>query len=66
MNSTLPLLIAAERRLPIVDAYCMGRAFSEFQSKTLQVCGVPARPVIIVNEHGNSAIIEGHSSASAE
>ena len=66
VNSTLPLRIAAERGLPVVDADGMGRAFPELQMETFHVYGVPASPVTIVNEHGDSVIIEAHSSGMAE
>ena len=66
VNSTLPLRIAAERGLPVVDADGMGRAFPELQMETFHVYGVPASPVTIVNEHGDSVVIEAHSSGMAE
>ena len=66
VNSTLPLRIAAERGLPVVDADGMGRAFPELQMETFHVYGVPASPVTIVNEHGDSVVIEAHSSEMAE
>ncbi len=66
VNSTLPLRIAAERGLPVVDADGMGRAFPELQMETFHVYGVPASPVAIVGEHGDSVVIEAHSSAMAE
>ena len=66
VNSMLPLRIAAERNLPVVDADGMGRAFPELQMETFHVYGVPASPVTIVDEHGNSVVIEAHSSEMAE
>lgn len=66
VNSTLPLRIAAQRNLPVVDADGMGRAFPELQMETFNVYGVQASPVTIVGEHGDSVIIEAHSSRMAE
>ena len=66
VNSTLPLRIAAERGLPVVDADGMGRAFPELQMETFHVYGVPASPVTILNEHGDSVVVEAHSSRMAE
>ena len=58
MNSTTPLMVAAQRRLPVVDADGMGRAFPELQMETFNVYGVPAAPMAVVNEWGDSVIIE--------
>lgn len=66
VNSTLPLRIAAQRKLPVVDADGMGRAFPELQMETFNVYGVQASPVTIVSEHGDSVVIEAHSSRMAE
>ena len=66
VNSTLPLAVAAERRLPAVDADGTGRAFPELQMEAFNAHGAPASPVAIVNEHGDSVVVEAHSSAMAE
>lgn len=66
VNSTLPLLIAAELGLPVVDGDGMGRAFPELQMETFAACGVSATPMAICNEHGDFTIIEAHSATMAE
>ncbi len=66
VNSTLPLLIAAQRGLPVVDADGMGRAFPELQMETFNVYGVPAAPVVIVNEWGDSVVVESDRAQMAE
>jgi len=66
VNSTLPLLIGAKTGLPVVDADGMGRAFPELQMETFGVYGVPAPPLAIVNEFGDSVVIEAHSDRMAE
>ena len=66
VNSTLPLRIAAQRGLPVIDADGMGRAFPELQMVTFHVHGIAATPLAVVNEHGDSVLIEARSSAMAE
>ncbi len=66
VNSTLPLLIAAEMGLPVVDADGMGRAFPELQMETFGVYGVSASPMAIANEHGETVVIEAHSNPMVE
>lgn len=57
INSTLPFVVAATRRLPLVDADMMGRAFPELQMCTPGIYGVPASPMAIADEKGNSSIL---------
>jgi uncharacterized protein len=66
VNSMSPLLIAAKRGLPVVDADGMGRAFPELQMETFNVYGVPAAPMAIVNEWGDSVIIESGNAKMVE
>ena len=66
INSTLPVLIAAEMGLPVVDADGMGRAFPEMQMETFGVYGVKASPMAIANEHGETVIVEAHSNHMVE
>ena len=58
INSTMPLVLGARLGLPIVDADGMGRAFPELQMETFAVYGVPGAPMVVSNEHGDSALIE--------
>lgn len=57
LNSTIPFAIAARLGLPLVDADAMGRAFPELQMVTFTLYGVPATPMALADEKGNSAII---------
>jgi DUF917 family protein len=57
LNSTLPLVVAAEAGIPVVDADGMGRAFPELQMETFHVFGVPGSPMAIANEHGDVAMV---------
>ncbi|MEZ5666811.1 MAG: DUF917 domain-containing protein [Alphaproteobacteria bacterium] len=66
VNSTSPLMIAARRGLPVVDADGMGRAFPELQMETFNVYGVPAAPMAIVNEWGDSVVIESGNAKMVE
>jgi len=66
LNSMMPIVLAAERRLPVIDADGMGRAFPQLEMETFNVYGVPASPVAVADEQGNSVIIETADSAKAE
>ena len=57
LNSTLPLVIAAEAGIPVLDADGMGRAFPELQMETFGVFGVSGSPMAIANEHGDVAMV---------
>jgi DUF917 family protein len=66
INSMLPLVLAAERGLPVVDADGMGRAFPQLEMETFNVYGVPAAPLAMADERGNCVLIETESAARAE
>jgi DUF917 family protein len=66
VNSLLPLVIAAQMGLPVVDADGMGRAFPELQMETFAVYGISASPMAITNEHGDSVVIDAHSATMTE
>ncbi|MDQ2831064.1 MAG: DUF917 domain-containing protein [Chloroflexota bacterium] len=57
INSMMPVLVAAQRGLPIVDADIMGRAFPELQMTTLDMYGAPPAPLTLCDERGNVTII---------
>lgn len=57
INSTFPLVLAARRGLPLVDADGMGRAFPEVQMVTLGVGGVTAYPLVLADETGTTTAI---------
>ena len=58
INSMLPLAVAAELDLPVVNGDSMGRAFPELQMTSLHLQGIPATPMVLVDEKGNSLVIE--------
>jgi len=66
VNSMLPIMAAARRNLPLVNADGMGRAFPEIQMVTFNVYGVPCTPATVTDEHLNSLIIETGSAKRAE
>jgi hypothetical protein len=65
-NSVMPVYIAARLGLPVVDGDGMGRAFPEMQMLTFSVYGVPACPLAMADEHGNTVILEVQDDRRAE
>jgi hypothetical protein len=66
LNSCLPIVLAAQTGLPLVDADGMGRAFPQLEMETFNVYGVPAAPVAMADEKGNLAMVETDNAAKAE
>ena len=66
INATLPVAYAAMRRLPVIDADGMGRAFPSIQMVSFNVYGVACTPMVIANEHGESVIVETDGALAAE
>ena len=58
INSMIPLAVAAETGLPVVDADGMGRAFPELSMETFAVYGVHGSPLAIAGECGDCVIID--------
>lgn len=57
VNSMIPLLVAAQLGIPVVDADGMGRAFPELQMVTPTIWGISATPMAIADEKGNTAVL---------
>lgn len=66
LNSCLPIMLAAQAGLPLVDADGMGRAFPQLEMETFNVYGVDACPIAVADEKGNVALVETRSAAQAE
>jgi DUF917 family protein len=66
LNSMIPIALAAQRRLPVIDGDGMGRAFPKLEMETFNVYGVEAAPLAMADEHGNSVILEAVNAATAE
>ncbi|WP_138444654.1 DUF917 domain-containing protein [Sinomonas susongensis] len=58
INSMIPLIVAAETGLPVVDADGMGRAFPELYMETFAVYGVHGSPLAIAGERGERVVID--------
>jgi DUF917 family protein len=58
INSMIPLIVAAETGLPVVDADGMGRAFPELSMETFAVYGVHGSPMALAGERGERVIID--------
>lgn len=58
VNSLLPIAIAAQLQLPIINADGMGRAFPELQMVTFYLDGITNSPLIIADEKGNKSVLE--------
>jgi hypothetical protein len=66
MNSMVPLALAAETGLPVVDGDAMGRAFPEAQMVLPTLSGIPASPMAVADDKGNTMVLNAVSSVWAE
>jgi DUF917 family protein len=58
LNSTIPFVIGAMTGIPVIDGDGMGRAFPELQMVTFTLHGVSATPMVVVDDKGNSILLE--------
>jgi len=56
-NSMFPFVLAAARRIPVIDADLMGRAFPNMEMTTLGIHGVPGTPTVMADAHGNTVTV---------
>jgi hypothetical protein len=56
INSMAPLALAAQKKIPVVDADGMGRAFPSLQMVIPTLHGIAAGPIAQVDEKGNTNI----------
>lgn len=66
INSMIPIAAAARTGLPLIDADGMGRAFPELQMLLPTLEGISATPMALVDEKGNTLIIDAVDNRSAE
>jgi len=66
VNSTIPIVAAAQLGLPLVDADGMGRAFPELQMVLPTLSGIAATPMAISDEKGNRGVLDTVSNHWAE
>lgn len=57
VNSMIPFSVAAQLGIPLIDADGMGRAFPELQMVTPTIWDIPATPMAIADDKGNSALL---------
>ena len=65
-NSLIPVMLASQLKLPVLDADGMGRAFPEMQMETFSIYGVSATPLTLAGNEGNSVIMNMTDAATAE
>ena len=58
INSTIPLVVGALTKKPVLDGDGMGRAFPELQMVTFHLVGVKATPMAMADEKGNAIILD--------
>ena len=57
INSLMPIVVAAKKGLPVLDADAMGRAFPEAQMVTFYLEGYESSPVTLADDKGNCAVL---------
>lgn len=57
VNSLLPLVLAAQKGIPVVDADSMGRAFPEVHMTVFHLNGLSPEPAVLADEKGNTAVL---------
>ena len=57
VNSMIPLALAAQLDLPVVDTDGMGRAFPELQMVTFHLENISSTPMVLCDEKGNSLLL---------
>lgn len=58
VNSMIPIVVAAQLGVPLIDCDAMGRAFPELQMVTFHLHRIPSTPMAITDEKGNIGIME--------
>ncbi|MFD1716022.1 DUF917 domain-containing protein [Amnibacterium flavum] len=62
----IPIAIAAQLGLPLVDADMMGRAFPELQMVIPSLAGVSATPMVLADEFANTVVLRSDDNAHTE
>lgn len=57
-NAIVPVRVAYQMGLPVVDADAMGRAFPELQMDTFTIYGIPPTPAALSDIRGHSVIFD--------
>ncbi len=61
INSMIPIIGAAQKGVPLIDADTMGRAFPELQMVTLAIFDIKAFPIVLASNNGNPELIDADS-----
>lgn len=56
-NSLIPILVAAQKGIPVIDCDAMGRAFPESQMVTFYLDDLPSAPNTLADEKGNKVTL---------
>jgi DUF917 family protein len=57
-NSTIPMVVAVQAGIPVIDADGMGRAFPELQMKTFIISGIRPTPAAFANYHNHTVVFD--------
>lgn len=66
VNALLPVVAAAEKRLPLIDADGMGRAFPELQMVSYHIYGLRGSPCVLCDERGATVLLEAPDNLALE
>lgn len=66
INSMIPLALAAELGLPVVDGDAMGRAFPELQMVLPSLAGISVTPIALADDKGNTLVVDAVDAHTAE
>lgn len=58
INGVMPLPLAAELGIPVIDGDMMGRAFPEIQMAIPTLYGISAAPLVMADEKGNTVLFD--------
>jgi DUF917 family protein len=58
INSLIPMVVAAERGVPLLDADTMGRAFPSLFQNTLAIYGAEPLPTALCDDEGNMVVFQ--------
>ncbi len=58
LNSMTPIVTAAQTGLPLIDGDGMGRAFPELQMVLFTLDGIPASPMAMADDKGNTILLD--------
>lgn len=66
LNTLLPLAVAAEMGIPVVDADGMRRAFPQIEMTVFTLAGIMAAPMAVADEKGNLCVFETNTNQLGE